>query len=156
MQIFLPPIGSRQKKIRNVALAREEYTAFGTIAGRVAKQRLDHIVRDAATTLMGSGSVSRRRSGREHASVAAAGEIIERRLQHAQFLAHLDKIAVGLGPEGRDIGLDLLQDPGCSVCGCHSFYPSWGADHGRRSGRQGEGGLRNNFEALNSDCAIAR
>jgi hypothetical protein len=57
MQIFLPPIGSpagsRQKKIRNVALTREEYTAFATIAGRVAKQRLDHIVRDAAATLMG-------------------------------------------------------------------------------------------------------
>jgi hypothetical protein len=37
-------------------------------------------------------------------------------LQHAQFLAHLDEIAVGFGPEG-DIRLDLLQDPGCSVCG---------------------------------------
>lgn len=57
MQIFLPPVGSpaesRQKKTRNVALTREEYTAFATIAGRVAKQRLDHIVRDAVTTLMG-------------------------------------------------------------------------------------------------------
>jgi hypothetical protein len=47
------PAAPLEKKIRNVALTREEYTAFATIAGRVAKQRLDHIVRDAATTLMG-------------------------------------------------------------------------------------------------------